>query len=76
VSPRRLRHYLTTPWARLPPVLDVLEVSPWNGEPRHEDNPEDAVRRWHFGADHAGNLVYLIDERDHTVHLLQLVWIS
>jgi hypothetical protein len=57
-------------------VLDVLEVLPWNGEPQHEDNPEGAVRRWRFGADRAGFLVYLIDERDRTVHLLLLVWIS
>jgi hypothetical protein len=57
-------------------VLDVLEVLPWNGEPQHEDNPEGAVRRWHFGADHAGLLVYLIDERDRAAHLLLLVWIG
>jgi hypothetical protein len=45
-------------------LLDVLEVAPWNGEPQHEDSPEGAVRRWRFGADHAGLLVYLIDEVD------------
>lgn len=35
-------------------VLDALEVLPWNGESQQEDNPEGAVRRWRFGADHAG----------------------
>jgi hypothetical protein len=45
-------------------VLDVLEITPWNGEPHHEANPDGAVRRWRFGAEDAGLVVYLIDERD------------
>lgn len=57
-------------------VLDVLEVAPWNGEPHHGDNPSGAVRRWNFGPDLAGLLVYLIDEHDQAVHLLLLIWIG
>ena len=30
-------------------LLEVLTLTPWNGEPQHEDNPDAAVRRWHFG---------------------------
>jgi hypothetical protein len=80
LSPRRPPHRLTPPHTTAlvayVQVLDVLEVLPWHGESQHEDNPEGAVRRWHFGADNAGLLVYLIDERDRTVHLLMLVWIG
>jgi hypothetical protein len=26
-------------------VLDVLQLTPWNGEPQHEGNPDASVRR-------------------------------
>lgn len=57
-------------------LVDVLGLTPWNGEPQHEDNPDGAVRRWHFGPDQAGQLIYLIDEHQHTVHLLLVQWIG
>jgi hypothetical protein len=50
-------------------LVDVLRLAPWNGEPQHEDNPGGAVRRWHFGLDQAGQLIYLIDEHERAVHL-------
>jgi hypothetical protein len=43
-------------------VLGVLEFAPWSGRPQHKGNPEGAVRRWLFGPDEAGQVVYLILE--------------
>jgi hypothetical protein len=57
-------------------VIDVLELTPWNGEPQHEDNPDGAVRRWHFGPNRGGQLIYLIDEHEQVVHLLLVQWIG
>jgi hypothetical protein len=41
-------------------VLEVLQLTTWNGRWLHENNPEGAVRRWTFGSGHAGQVVYLI----------------
>lgn len=38
-------------------LLDVLQLTPWNGLPQHEANPDGAVRRWTFGAGQAGQLM-------------------
>lgn len=57
-------------------LVDVLELAPWNGEPQHENNPDGAVRRWHFGPDQAGQLIYLINEHEQAVHLLLVQWIG
>ncbi|MGH3852987.1 MAG: hypothetical protein ACRDR6_05705 [Pseudonocardiaceae bacterium] len=35
-------------------VLEILQLTPWNGRPQHERNPEGAVRRWKFGVGQAG----------------------
>lgn len=55
-------------------VQDVLETVPWNGAPQHRDNPEGAVRRWRFGSDGAGQVVYLILEQQQEVHILLVQW--
>ncbi|MPZ00550.1 MAG: hypothetical protein GEU97_21740 [Actinophytocola sp.] len=55
-------------------VLDVLQLTPWNGQPQHEDNPEGAVRRWPFGPGHAGQVIYLILEDQQEVHPLLVQW--
>ncbi len=57
-------------------VLDVLEVAPWNGEPQHIGNPDGAVRRWHFGPDGAGQVLYLIVEELPEVHVLLVQWLG
>lgn len=51
-------------------VLDVLQLTPWNGQPQHPANPEAPVRRWAFGPGHTGQVVYLILEDRQEVHLL------
>lgn len=57
-------------------VLDVLEVAPWNGEPQNVANPEGAVRRWYFGPDGAGQVVYLVVEERREVHVLLVQWLG
>lgn len=56
-------------------VLDLLALTPWNGEPQHEDNPDAQVRRWPFGPDRVGQVVYLIVEDRNEVHLLLVQWL-
>jgi len=51
-------------------VLDVLQLTPWNGQPQHPANPDAPVRRWVFGPGHAGQVVHLILEDQQEVHLL------
>ncbi len=53
-------------------VLEVLRLTPWNGQPQHEGNPDGAVRRWTFGAGLAGQVVHLITDERREVHLLLL----
>ena len=57
-------------------LLDVLQLTPWNGAPQHEDNPTGAVRRWAFGPGAAGQVIYLIDDQAREVHLLLVQWLS
>lgn len=57
-------------------VLEVLQLTPWNGPPQHEANPEAPVRRWAFGPGQAGQLVYLILEQQREVHLLLVQWLG
>ncbi len=52
-------------------VLEVLQLTPWNGRSQHPDAP---VRRWVFGPDQAGQVVYLILEEQQEVHLLLVQW--
>jgi len=57
-------------------VLDVLQLTPWHGEPQRADNPDAEVRRWHFGPGLAGQVVYLILEDRQEVHLLLVQWLT
>jgi hypothetical protein len=55
-------------------VLEVLQLTPWNGRPQHPANPNAAVRRWAFGPGQAGQVVYLILEDQREIHLLLVQW--
>lgn len=57
-------------------VLSALAVAPWNGPSQHRANPDAAVRRWSFGPDGAGQVVYLILEDQREVHLLLVQWLG
>jgi hypothetical protein len=56
--------------ATLADVIDVLRLTPWNGQPQHLANPGGPVRRWAFGPGHAAQVIYLILEEQQEVHLL------
>ena len=43
-------------------LLAALEVTPWSGPSHHAGNPDGGVRRWSFGPDAAGQVVYLVLE--------------
>lgn len=55
-------------------VLEILQLTPWNGRPQHPANPDAPVRRWVFGPGQAGQVVYLILEEQQEVHLLLVQW--
>jgi hypothetical protein len=55
-------------------LLEDLKRVPWDGGPQHSGNPDGAVRRQAFGPGAAGQVVYLILERDHEVQLLLVQW--
>lgn len=57
-------------------VIDVLEIAPWNGPPHNARNPEGAVRRWVFGPNGSGQVIYLILERQQEIHVLLVQWID
>jgi hypothetical protein len=57
-------------------VTGVLAVSPWAGPPHHRSNPDGAVRRWHFGASSAGQVIYLVVEDVREVHVLLVQWLA
>ncbi len=57
-------------------VHDVLEVAPWNGPSHNKDSPDAGVRRWLFGPGGAGQVIYLVLERDREVHVLQVLWVD
>lgn len=68
-----LPHEVLTAYAE---ILDVVQLTPWNGQPQHQDHPEAAVRRWTFGADAAGQIIYLILEDQREVHVLLVQWLG
>lgn len=57
-------------------LLTALEVAPWSGPSHHAANPDGAVRRWSFGPDGAGQVVYLVLEDRREVHLLVVQWLG
>jgi hypothetical protein len=57
-------------------VAKVLELSPWNGPPHRETNPDGALRRWSFGPSAAGHVVYLVLEDLQEVHVVMVQWLG
>ncbi len=65
------------PYEALAPVaelLDVLSLTPWNGDPLNDANPDALLRSWAFGR--AGLLTYLILEDQQRVDLIRVVWVG
>lgn len=57
-------------------VLEVLQLTPWNGKPLHEDNPDGAVRCWDFGPNRQGHVVYMVLDEPPEVHPLLVQWME
>jgi len=55
-------------------VLDVLELTPWNGDPLSKDNPHGNVRTLVFGPEGEGIVTYLVLEDQQRVDVLQVQW--
>jgi hypothetical protein len=57
-------------------VIDAIEVAPWNGPPHNERNADGAVRRRLFGPSGAGQVLYLVLDRQREVHVLRVLWVE
>lgn len=55
-------------------LLVMLETMPWNGDSRHKDNPDGAVRAHAFGR--GGLVTYLILEDQQPVDVLTVQWVG
>lgn len=55
-------------------MLDVLELTPWNGAPLNEANPDGAIRQLVFGSEGKGIVTYLILEDQQRVDVLRVQW--
>ena len=60
--------------APLAELLDVLSLTPWNGDPLNDASPDAPLRSWAFGR--AGLLTYLILEDQQRVDLIRVVWVG
>jgi hypothetical protein len=56
-------------------VLDLLELSPWTGEPYHPGKPAAPMRRLPFGPGGRGEVIYLVLEDRQRVDLLRVYWL-
>jgi hypothetical protein len=56
-------------------VLVVLELTPWNGRPYHDANP-DGLQNLVFGANGEGMATYLILEDQLQVEIVRVSWIG
>jgi hypothetical protein len=58
-------------------VLDLLELTPWSGEPYNDAKPDGAMRKLLFGPAGRAEVIYLVLEHDRRrVELLRVHWIS
>ncbi|MDD7969460.1 hypothetical protein [Actinomycetospora lemnae] len=55
-------------------AIDVLELTPWAGDPLVDRNPDGAVRTMAFGA--TGLVTYVVVEHLGRVDLLQVHWVG
>jgi hypothetical protein len=58
------------------PVIDAVELAPWNGPPYNENRPDAPMRRWSFGDGGAGQVVYVVHEHEREVHVLRVLWLA
>lgn len=54
-------------------LLDVLQLTPWNGPSINSNNPDGAVRQWAFGR---GMVTYLILDDEQRVDVIDVLWLD
>ncbi|MEV0294085.1 hypothetical protein [Nocardia sp. NPDC050710] len=57
-------------------LISFLELTPWEGPPYRDDNPDSAMRRIVFGQAGAGLVVYVVLEPDRRVVVVSVTWIG
>jgi hypothetical protein len=57
-------------------VLDLLELTPWSGQPYSDAKPDGAMRKLLFGPSGQAEVIYLVLEHDHRVELLRVHWMD
>lgn len=57
-------------------VMAMLELTPWNGSPLNEVNPDGAVRVVTFGPRGEGLATYLVLDGQQRVDVLRVIWIG
>lgn len=57
-------------------LLTVLGLTPWNGKPLNEQNPDANVYTFAFGETHQGMAVYLIMEEHREVLVVSVLWLG
>jgi hypothetical protein len=55
-------------------VLDVLELTPWNGTPLNKTNPDGAMRTMTLGPRDNGLITYLVVEDVQRVDVISVCW--
>ncbi len=57
-------------------LIAFLELTPWEGPPYRDDNPDSDMRRMVFGRGNEGLVVYVILDRDRRVVVVSVTWIG
>jgi hypothetical protein len=55
-------------------LISFLELTPWEGPPYRDDNPDSGMRRMLFGQ--RGLAVYVILEQDRRVVVVSVSWVG
>lgn len=57
-------------------VRAMLEVAPWSGDSMRPSNPDANVYSVPFGPDAEGTVIYLIQENERLVKVLEVIWLD
>ncbi|MFI7004712.1 hypothetical protein [Nocardia sp. NPDC050175] len=57
-------------------LISFLELTPWEGPPYRDDNPDSGMRRMAFGQGSEGLVVYVVLEQDRRVVVVSVTWVG
>lgn len=57
-------------------LITFMELTPWDGPPYSEDNPDGEMRKILFGKRDEGIVVYLVLEQQRRVVVLSVTWVG